>query len=360
MKKLTQVPVQPVNQCGGRAALPLRVAVVGCGRMGRLRAQEAGGQVVALCDLEPSRAAALQAEFSPAARVYGDWQQCLADAAIDAVFVCTSHEWLAEVGAEAARQGKHVFLEKPGARNPAELLRVARAVTRSGVKLRIGYSLRSKQSIHKAYEIWQSGAIGEVMFVRGRYGHGGRLGYEKEWRADPECAGGGELIDQGVHLIDLARLFLGDFEEVRGTLTTSYWDMAVEDNAFLTLRTARQQVAQLHASWTEWKNQFHFEVMGRYGKLDLQGLGGSYGREILTHYQMRAEMGPPETTRYEFAGSEICWAQDWARFQEDVAEDRDCRDAIADALAALQVVEEVYEQTGRRAVPASMPRIVNY
>src|ERR1019366_3344733 len=134
----------------------------------------------------------------------------------------------------------------------------------------------------KAREILDSGVGGPVMFVRARYGHGGRVGYEKEWRADPAISGGGELIDQGVHLIDLARWYLGEeFTRVHGEVATLFWKMAVDDNAFMTLGTASGQIAQLHASCTEWKNLFSFEIYARSAKLHIEGLGGSYGTERL-------------------------------------------------------------------------------
>ena len=120
------------------------------------------------------------------------------------------------------------------------------------------------------------------MFVRARYGHGGRVGYEKEWRARPEMSGGGELIDQGVHLIDLARWFVGaEFAQVEGKAVTLFWDMPVDDNAFMTLTTASGQVAHLHVSCTEWKNMFSFEIYARHAKLQIDGIGGSYGVERL-------------------------------------------------------------------------------
>ena len=138
------------------------------------------------------------------------------------------------------------------------------------------------------------------MFIRGRYGHGGRIGYDREWRADPTLSGGGELIDQGVHLIDLSRWFLGDFAHVDGAAHTYFWDMPVDDNAFLRLTTAAGQVALLHVSCTEWKNLFSLRDLRPHGKLQIDGLGGSYGIERLTHYRMLPEMGPPETTIWEY------------------------------------------------------------
>ncbi len=129
------------------------------------------------------------------------------------------------------------------------------------------------------------GAVGELMYIRGRYGHGGRLGYAQEWRAQPEVSGGGELLDQGTHVIDLARWFLGDFSDVFGHVGTYFWDMPVEDNAFILMRSADAKVAWLHVSWSEWKNLFCFEIFGKSGKLQIDGLGGSYGTEVLTFYK---------------------------------------------------------------------------
>ena len=177
---------------------------------------------------------------------------------------------------------------------------MADAARRTGALVRIGFNHRYHRALRKAREIFESGALGEMMFIRGRYGHGGRPGYDREWRADPARSGGGELIDQGAHLIDLSRWFLGEFPSVRGRARTYFWDMPVEDNGFLLLETARGQVAFLHASWTEWKNLFSFEIAGRVGKLEINGLGGSYGTERLTWYQMSPEMGPPETLAWEY------------------------------------------------------------
>jgi predicted dehydrogenase len=181
------------------------------------------------------------------------------------------------------------------------------------------------------------------MYIRARYGHGGRVGYEKEWRAKPELSGGGELIDQGMHLIDLARWFLGDFVDVLGFAETCFWDMPVEDNGFMLLRTAEKRVAFLHASWSEWKNLFSFEIFGRVGKVEISGLGGSYGVEKLTHFRMLPQMGPPETAVWEFAGKDESWAAEFSEFVDDVRLAREPSASLADAAAALSIVERITE-----------------
>ena len=141
--------------------------------------------------------------------------------------------------------------------------------------MRVGFNHRYHRAFRKARVLVDDGALGELMFIRARYGHGARIGYDREWRANPVRSGGGELIDQGPHLIDLARWFLGDFVEIVGWAHTYYWDMPVDDNAFLLLKTAGRRAAFLHVSCSEWKNSVLFEIYGRTGKLEIAGLWGS-------------------------------------------------------------------------------------
>src|SRR6202022_2487548 len=129
------------------------------------------------------------------------------------------------------------LVEKPGAIASKELADIESAVAVTGSLVRIGYNHRFHPGFLKIRELMRTEALGEIMFVRARYGHGGRVGYEREWRADPKLSGGGELIDQGVHLIDLAASFMGEFSTIDGHATTYFWDTQVDDNAFMSLRT---------------------------------------------------------------------------------------------------------------------------
>lgn len=320
----------------------MRVAIVGCGLIGARRARAlAGARLVACCDVVRERAAALAAQF-PGCEAAAAWQDVISRPDVDIVVVSATHDQLAPIAAAAAGAGKHVLVEKPGARRAAELEPVARQAAKTGALVRVGFNHRFHSAFQKAREIFDSGALGRMMFVRGRYGHGGRPGYEREWRADAARSGGGELVDQGVHLIDLARWFLGDFTGVCGHTATYFWNMPVEDNAFLLLRTAAGQTAFLHASWTEWKNLFSFEICGRAGKLEIGGLGGSYGTERLAWYRMLPEMGPPETRIWEYPMADRSWEREFAAFLEDIRLGRQPSPGIADAQAALRVVERVY------------------
>jgi predicted dehydrogenase len=324
----------------------LRVGIVGCGLIGQKRARALGpaGRVVACADLDEDRARA--AAVHDGARVFSDWRQLVSLPDVDVVVVATPHDTLAPITLAAVEAGKHVLVEKPAARSPAELKPVIEAAERRRAKVHVGFNHRYHRSFRKAREIFESGALGELMFVRARYGHGGRIGYDQEWRARPEISGGGELIDQGPHLIDLARWFLGDFSEVQGFAHTYYWSMPVEDNGFMLLKTPRRQVAFLHASCTEWKNLFSMEIYGREGKLDVSGLGGSYGVERLTWYRMLPQMGPPETAAWEYPMGDDSWGVETAEFLEDIRLDRTPQPGLRDAAECLKIIQQIYRESG--------------
>ena len=199
---------------------------------------------------------------------------------------------------------RHVLVEKPAGRTATEAAAVAAAARAGKRVVKVGFNHRFHPAILKAKELVDAGAAGALMYIRGRYGHGGRLGMEKEWRCRPEISGGGELIDQAPHLIDLSRWFLGELASTTVMRRRCSGRYPTEDNCFLALRTQAGQVAWLHATWTEWKNLFSFEIVGRAGKLAIDGLGGSYGTERLTFYNMLPQMGPPETTTWEFPSSD--------------------------------------------------------
>lgn len=322
------------------------VGVIGCGLIGQKRAKAlgVGGKLVACADLDADRAEKLAS--TTGAQVYRDWRELVWSSSVDVVIVATLHDSLAEITRAAAEAGKHVLVEKPAARNVAELIPVMAAVKEHGIKVHVGFNHRYHRSLRKAKEIVDSGALGDLMFIRGRYGHGARLGYEKEWRSNPALSGGGELIDQGPHLIDLSRWFLGDMTEVQGFAHTYFWDMPVDDNGFMLLRTVKKQTAFLHASCTEWKNLFSMEIYGRDAKLEISGLGGSYGVERLTYFKMLPEMGPPETTSWEFPMGDDSWAVELEEFYEDIRLNRESSAGLKDAYLALKVVEKISIDSG--------------
>ncbi len=325
----------------------MNYAIVGCGLIGkkRLAGLPVGSKLVVACDPILSRAEEL-VKLAKTGRATADFKQAVADPHVDAVIVATINSTLAEVAAAAIRVGKPVLVEKPAGISVRQIDELIALGDQHGVCVRVGFNHRYHPAFIKAREIFASGVMGDLMFVRGRYGHGGRVGYDKEWRADPKLSGGGELIDQGIHLIDLAGWFLGEFTSVDGHATTYFWNMPVDDNAFLSLRTSKGQTAWLHVSCTEWKNLFSIEIYGRHAKLHIEGLGGSYGVEKLFHYQMRPGMGPPDTKLYEFPGTDESWWMELTEFEKDILLKRKPEAGLREAKAALQIVEKIYRQSG--------------
>jgi len=322
----------------------LRIALIGCGLIGQKRLNLLPpGSVTVACDTQLDRARKIAAQ-SPGCVATDSFEQAVSLPHVDVVMVATLNATLAPIALAAVKRGKHVLIEKPGGIRVAELEALHAAAVKSGALVRIGYNHRYHPACLKALELFRGGALGPMMFVRGRYGQGGRPGYEREWRGNPELSGGGELIDQGVHLIDLAGIFLGEFTTVEGHAATYYWNMPVEDNAFLSLRNAAGNTAWLHASCSEWKNLFSLEIYGRDAKLHWEGLGGSYGLERLTYYKMLPQMGPPETTIWEFPRGDESWKIEMAEFFEDIRLNRCPVPGLTEATAALRVVEKIYEK----------------
>jgi predicted dehydrogenase len=318
----------------------MRLGIVGCGLIGEKRLTAARGHQIVICaDLIGERAHRLAAKAG--AHAATRWQEAVA-ADVDAVLVATAHDTQAEIARAAIEHGKHVLVEKPAGRCAAEVAPVAEAAQKHRRVVSVGFNHRFHPAIAKAHQMAMAGEIGPLYYVRAHYGHGGRPGYEREWRCDPNISGGGELIDQGSHLIDLSRWFLGELKLEYGIAPTYFWRAKVDDNCFLALRNDAGQTAWLHASWTEWKNTFYFEVAGRDGKLTIDGLGGSYGVERLTFHRMLPGMGPPETTIWEFPFPDRSWELEFESFTAAASEQTRPNATIDDALASLRIIDRVY------------------
>lgn len=319
----------------------MKIGIIGCGLIGKKRAACPDFELVAAADACPEKADAI-------CSCHGGKPSCdrrdVLESDAEIIIIAVTHDQLAPLALEALRAGKHVLVEKPGARNAAELEPVANLARELNLKVKVGFNHRFHPAVQKAMKLVAEGELGELMFIHGRYGHGGRIGYEREWRFQPEISGGGELLDQGSHLIDLSRWFLGEFSSCHGILRRYFWPGKVEDNCFMTLCTEKGQCAQLHASWTEWKNSFFFEVSGRNGKVSIRGLGGSYGTEELTFCKMLPEMGPPQTTIWQYPFKDESWRNEMDELARAIREDAPVLGDAADAMRTLQVVDAIYAE----------------
>ena len=340
--------------------MTLDVALAGCGNMGHKRAAALGDdRLVACYDVSSEATEELARETGAVACASLDE---LLERGADVVLVATSHNALAETASRALASGAHVLVEKPGARSVDELSAVAEQAASASRLLKVGFNHRFHPGISRAAEEALSGTHGEIMFVRGRYGHGGRLGYEREWRMRPEVSGGGELMDQGMHMLDLSHWLLGPLPLHSALLRTNFWDVAVEDNALLILGDpgdARGPWSTFHVSWSEWKNEFALEIYCRRAKLQVSGLWGSYGQQVLRIYRMRPELGPPDEEVLEYGEEDESWAAEWQYFRNLVLQEpasptlqQTVAKSVESARYALGTIEQAYRLTGYDAVLA--------
>jgi predicted dehydrogenase len=324
----------------------LRVAIVGCGLIGAKRAGALGpdDELTACHDVNERAAADLAEEHGAAA--------CatlleLLETDPDVVVVATVHDQLAGLAEQAMRADAHVLVEKPAAVSLAQVERLIECRRETGRLVKVGFNHRFHPGLARAAEEVHSGRHGDLMHIRARYGHGGRIGYEREWRADPARSGGGELIDQGMHLLDLTHWLAGPLPLHSALLRTHFWDTPVEDNAALILGEGGSKTdpwAMLHVSWTEWKNLFSMEIYCRTAKLQIDGLTRSYGPQRLSIYRMGPELGPPEIEEIAYPAEDHSWEREWASFAAaiDAGDESLLNGDLGDARYAWEQIEAAY------------------
>ena len=329
----------------------MKIGIIGAGLQGRRRAQavkQFGDELVIIASGHWDRAKLLADEMGCQAAT--SWEEVVERQDLEVVVVCTPPHLHTPMSIAAMKNGKHVLCEKPLARNPEEAKAIVDTARENGVKLKGGFNLRHHPGMRQARDWTDKGLIGEPILLRLRYGIGGRPGYEKDWRARPEISGGGQLMDQGMHVLDLSRWFIGEFSEASGFIDTSFWDIApLEDNAFALLRTAQGRVASLHVSWTQWKNLFSFEIFGCDGYIIVEGLGGSYGVEWAA-LGKRAFLEPFKEEIIEFRGGDRSWNDEWEEFITAIREEREPEGNGYDGLRAVELAYAIYESARKGCV----------
>jgi predicted dehydrogenase len=325
----------------------LTVGIVGCGLIGHKRAEAlgAGDAVVGAFDPVAERAGDLVAAHGGMA--FPDLDSLLG-LTPDVVVVAATHDELAPLTLRALEAGAHVLVEKPAGLGSTQIRALAAAAERTGRRVKVGFNHRFHPGLRDLAAEVHSGDHGELMHVRGRYGHGGRVGYDREWRADARRSGGGELIDQGMHLLDLTHWLAGELPLHSAILRTQFWDTPVEDNAMLLLGQGDSRTApwaMLHVTWTEWKNMFSLEVYCRTAKLQVDGLVRSYGPQSLKIYRMSPELGPPELEERSYGIEDGSWAAEWSHFAQALADGGPLLGDLGDALYAWSRIEDAYATT---------------
>ena len=330
----------------------MNVAIVGCGLIGRKRALALSSEdkLIACCDTNLESAKKFGQEFD--CIFFDDYKKLLNETDCDVIVVAVVNKYAKEIIITGLRNGVNVIAEKPLVRNVEEAREIvgskSSVSSKQYVVLKTGFNHRFHPTIWQAKQMADEGKIGKIFNIRARYGHGGRTGMEKEWRASKDLCGGGELLDQGVHVIDLIRWFGGEVKEVFGKVETKFWEIEVEDNAYAILKTYNDVTASLHVSWTNWKNVFSFEIFGTDGYLKIEGLGGSYGPEVLEFGKRKKEGGKPEIELLEFPSEDVSWKKEWEEFKKAIGENREPIGSEIDGLKANEVIEAIYRSNDEK------------
>jgi len=271
---------------------------------------------------------------------------------VDIVFVATPNSYAPDLCIQSLNAGKHVFCEKPPGRNLADIQKIIEAEKQNPrTKLMFGFNHRFHPAVMKARAVIDSGRMGNVLGIRGLYGKSGGVNYRKSWRNDKTISGGGILLDQGIHMLDLFRYFCGDFEFVKCFLDDSFWKMDVEDNAYVILGNKKNQNAFFHSSATLWKHIFRIEIMLEKGYLNVEGLlskTGSYGRERLTigkrQFEDEAEAIGNPSEEIIYFDKDLSWELEIREFIGCITENRAVSASSSDdAWKVMKIIEQAYQ-----------------
>lgn len=327
--------------------MTLRAAIIGYGKMGQIRHQamdrHGGFEVVCACDTHTGFDSAIPLVTDPM-QVY--------DHDPDVVFCCTPNRMIPDLVCDALERGKHVFSEKPPGRNSDDVRRMQAVEARHpDLVLKFGFNHRFHDAIEDARQLLDAGTMGDLYFMRGVYGKAGGPNYSQNWRNDPSQSGGGILIDQGIHMLDLFLMFADRFSDVQSMVQRKFWtDVPVEDNAFALMKSEGGVVASLHSSATQWQHKFTLELYAHGGFISVNGIlsaSGTYGTEVLNVALNRLDkdgkpIPNPESQEIRYT-EDRSWGKEIAEFHEAVVKGVPVRNGTSQqALDVMTLVERIY------------------
>lgn len=329
----------------------LKVGIIGYGYMGKIRKRVVDSnpnlELFGICDTDHI---SLSSEKELNFKIYKSPKELL-ETDIDIVFVCTPNNLSPKIVMDSLKKGKHVFCEKPPGKNLDDVKKIIEVENKyPNLKLMFGFNHRYHPGILEAKLIADGGRYGKILFLKGTYGKSGGKNYLESWRNKKEISGGGILLDQGIHMLDLFRYFCGDFDETKGFISRMFWDVDMEDNAFVTLRNNVGQIAMLHSSATLWKHCFKLEIFLEKAYLIVSGLlskTGSYGREMLTIGRRQFEdesfaLGNPREEVVYF-DQDLSWEKEVEQFVECISNDTPVvMSSSKDALKVMKIIDDVY------------------
>ncbi len=329
--------------------VPLKAGIIGFGKVGKIRHEcvqnNPNLELMGVCDIDPEVGRYYK-------KIYFNNYKILLSEQPDIIFVCTYNSYIPEITCEAISRGIHVFSEKPPGRTLSDVKRIYEAAMKNPkVKVKFGFNHRYHQSIIEAKAIVDGGRLGKVLWVRGIYGKAGGPGYENNWRNNYELSGGGILIDQGIHMIDLFRYFTGEYDEVKSFVSQSYWHVGVEDNVFALLRNSESgQMAMLHSSATQWRHKFLFEIYLEKGYLEIDGIlssTGTYGRETLKMARCSVEENgyqlPNPQENLTLYDNDNSWSDEVSEFIDCIMNNKPIPNgSVYDAVKTMELIENIY------------------
>jgi predicted dehydrogenase len=332
---------------------PLQCGIIGYGYMGEIRHRilrsHPNMELLMVCETNPER---IEKDYNFA--VVKEPEEVI-DSRVDVVFVCTPNNLIPDLAVKSLESGKHVFCEKPPGRTLSDIVRIMNAEKGNPeTKLMFGFNHRYHPGVMKAKAFVDSGRMGKVIALRGLYGKSGGNNFSKSWRNDFETSGGGILLDQGIHMLDLFNFFLGEFTSVKSFLSNSQWGFDVEDNAVIILKNDKDQLGMLHSSSTFWKHMFQLNIILERGYLHLEGLlskTGSYGRETLVIGQRQFEdeaeaLGNPSEETIYF-DNDLSWELEVNKFVDYILNDKPVSESnSSDAYNAMELVHRCYQDSG--------------
>ena len=323
----------------------LKVGIIGYGKMGRIRHQVLEGMndvaIEMLFDPLP---------FTSTHRIAASAEEIVNHPDIDVVFICTPNYLNKKYTILSLQAGKHVFCEKPPAFTAKDVMEIRAVEEKSGKLLMYGFNHRHHESIRHMKHLFDSNEFGKVLWMRGRYGKSVDQSYYDNWRAKKELAGGGILIDQGIHMLDLFLLFGGNFDKISASVSSLFWNLEVEDNVFATLENTKTGLtASLHSTMTQWRHLFSLEVFLEKGYMVLNGLktsSNSYGDEILTIAKNRS-VAPAATWEDEehiTYHNDFSWEFEMHEYFDAIHNGQRIRSGSSDdALKLMKVIDTIYE-----------------
>lgn len=324
-----------------------RVGIAGYGVVGRRRHQFINQNsllnVVSVCDVTMAEGKLEREDV----KVYTDYQKMIKEEKLDILFVCLTNDVAAHATILGIKNGCHVFCEKPPGRNLQEVSEVIKTEKLNPhLKLKYGFNHRYHDSVREALKIVKSGEYGKIINIRGVYGKSTIVNVENGWRANREIAGGGILLDQGIHMVDLIRLFAGEIDEIKSYVSNSYWNLEVEDNAFALMKSNSGVIIQFQSTATEWRHRFNLQINLEKGTLVLSGIlsgSKSYGQETLTIFPQDIQSGGnPKTETVNYL-EDNSWRDEINEFAKCVNENIPVQTgSSSDAYETLKLVYRIY------------------